>query len=35
MHRRIDVLTDKLPEVTEAKAWFRPKRAASRRSRWM
>ena len=24
MHRRIDVLTDKLPEVTEAKAWFRP-----------
>ena len=24
MHRRIDVLTDNLPEVTEAKAWFRP-----------
>lgn len=23
MHRRIDVLTDNLPEVTEAKAWFR------------
>lgn len=24
MHRRIDVLTDNLPEVTEAKTWFRP-----------
>lgn len=24
MHRRIDVLTDNLPEVTEAKGWFRP-----------
>ncbi len=24
MHRRIDVMTDNLPEVTEAKAWFRP-----------
>ncbi|GJA02678.1 acyl carrier protein phosphodiesterase [Enterobacter cloacae] len=24
MHRRIDVITDNLPEVTEAKAWFRP-----------
>lgn len=24
MHRRIDVLTDNLPEVTEAKVWFRP-----------
>ena len=24
MHRRIDVLTDNLPEVNEAKAWFRP-----------
>ncbi|VFS24481.1 acyl carrier protein phosphodiesterase [Enterobacter cancerogenus] len=33
MHRRIDVLTDNLPEVTEAKAWFRPKPAASRQLR--
>ncbi|WP_312950227.1 ACP phosphodiesterase [Superficieibacter sp.] len=24
MHRRIDVLTDNLPEVKEARAWFRP-----------
>ncbi|VYT86380.1 ACP phosphodiesterase [Metakosakonia massiliensis] len=24
MHRRIDVLTDNLPEVSEAKTWFRP-----------
>lgn len=24
MHRRIDVLTDNLPEVAEAKGWFRP-----------
>nr|WP_318382471.1 ACP phosphodiesterase [uncultured Enterobacter sp.] len=24
MHRRIDVLTDNLPEVREARAWFRP-----------
>ncbi|UJD93557.1 ACP phosphodiesterase [Lelliottia amnigena] len=24
MHRRIDVLTDNLPEVKEAKEWFRP-----------
>lgn len=24
MHRRIDVLTDNLPEVAEAKVWFRP-----------
>ncbi|MDR9891041.1 ACP phosphodiesterase [Pseudenterobacter timonensis] len=24
MHRRIDVMTDNLPEVLEAKAWFRP-----------
>lgn len=24
MHRRVDVLTDGLPEVREAKAWFRP-----------
>ncbi|MEL4015629.1 ACP phosphodiesterase [Dryocola clanedunensis] len=24
MHRRVDVLTDRLPEVTLAKAWFRP-----------
>lgn len=24
MHRRVDVLTDALPEVLEAKAWFRP-----------
>ncbi len=24
MHRRIDVLTDNLPEVKTAKAWFRP-----------
>ena len=24
MHRRVDVLTDSLPEVREAKAWFRP-----------
>jgi acyl carrier protein phosphodiesterase len=24
MHRRVDVLTDNLPEVKEAKAWFRP-----------
>lgn len=24
MHRRVDVLTDALPEVREAKAWFRP-----------
>ena len=31
MHRRIDVLTDNLPEVKEAKEWFRPE---TRRSRW-
>ncbi|POT98058.1 ACP phosphodiesterase [Escherichia sp. ESNIH1] len=24
MHRRVDALTDALPEVREAKAWFRP-----------
>lgn len=24
MHRRIDVLTDNLPQVKEARAWFRP-----------
>ncbi len=24
MHRRIDVMTDNLPEVTTAKTWFRP-----------
>ena len=24
MHRRIDVLTDNLPEVKEARQWFRP-----------
>lgn len=24
MHRRVDVMTDNLPQVKEAKAWFRP-----------
>ncbi|MBE8207916.1 ACP phosphodiesterase, partial [Leptospira borgpetersenii serovar Ballum] len=24
MHRRVDVLTDNLPEVREAREWFRP-----------
>jgi acyl carrier protein phosphodiesterase len=35
MHRRIDVMTDNLPQVREAKEWFRSERAASRRLRWM
>lgn len=35
MHRRIDVLTDNLPEVREAREWFVVKRAALRLLRWM
>ncbi len=29
MHRRIDVMTDNLAEVKEAREWFRPQTAAS------
>ncbi len=35
MHRRIDVLTDNLPEVREARSGFVVKRAALRLLRWM
>lgn len=35
MHRRIDVLTDNLPEVREAREWFRRETAALRLLRWM
>lgn len=34
MHRRIDVMTDNLPEVREAREWFRHERGAWRPLRW-